>query len=301
MISPPDRSDPLGPKPSWLKIRLRTDEAYRHVRKAVGGGDLHTVCEEAKCPNLHECWNAGTATFMILGDTCTRSCAFCAVKSGRPEPFDPGEPERVAEAVARLGIRFAVITSVDRDDLPDFGSSIFAQTVQAIRRRDPNCDVELLIPDFQGNVEALSRVIEAGPLVIGHNVEVVSRLYPEVRFNVEYENALDVLRKISRLRKPGQLVKTALMVGIGEEDGEVEGLLRDVHDAGCDVIHMGQYLRPTRNHRKVDRYVHPDQFGRWKEYALALGFVHVESGPLVRSSYRSERVLHRVPGLTTPR
>lgn len=278
-------------KPPWLKIRLQTDEAYRDVRTAVGRGELHTVCEEAKCPNLHECWNAGTATFMILGDTCTRACAFCAVTSGKPKLPDPGEPERVAAAVARLGIRFAVVTSVDRDDLPDYGSAIFAATVEAIRRRNPQCEVEVLIPDFQGSEKALTRVIDAGPLVIGHNVEVVSRLYPEVRFNVKYENALDVLRTIARLRRSGQLVKTALMTGIGEEDHEVEELLRDVRDAGCDVINIGQYLRPTRNHRKVYRYVHPDQFARWKEFALSLGFVHVESGPLVRSSYHSERVL----------
>ncbi len=283
-------------KPPWLKIRLRTDEAYGEVRSAVGAGALHTVCEEARCPNLHECWSAGTATFMILGEICTRSCAFCAVTSGKPAPLDPDEPERVAEAVERLGLRFAVITSVDRDDLDDLGAGAFGATVEAIRRRNPNCEVEVLIPDFQGREEALRRIVESGPLVLGHNVEVVPRLYPEVRFNVKYENALRVLAALARLKKPRQLVKTAIMVGIGEEDGEVDDLIREVRGAGCDVIHIGQYLRPTRKHRRLFRYVHPDTFARWKESALSLGFTHVESGPLVRSSYRSERVLESVGG-----
>ncbi len=281
-------------KPDWLKIRLQTNSAYREVRSAIGKGALNTVCEEARCPNLHECWSAGTATFMILGGICTRACAFCAVTSGRPAAIDPNEPERVADAVDQLGIKYCVITSVDRDDLHDLGVEAFAQTVEAVRRRKPACEVEVLIPDFQGREEAIQRIIDAGALVIGFNMEVVERLYPDVRFKHEYQSSLNVLRTAGRLKRDYQVVKTAAMVGIGEEDYEVDELIRDVRDTGCEAMAIGQYLMPTPKHRDVYRFVHPDQFARWKELGDSLGFKHFESGPLVRSSYRAERILEFV-------
>ncbi len=283
-----------GRKPDWLKIRLSTNDAFRKVRRAVSGGALHTVCEEARCPNQHECWSAGTATFIILGEICTRACGFCAVTSGKPLPPDEGEPERVALAVERLGLRFAVITSVDRDDLPDLGAGAFAETVRAVKRRNPGCEVEVLIPDFDAREELIQKIIDSNPMVIGHNTEVVKRLYPEIRFRHTYERSLDVLRIAARLKRPGQAVKSGFMVGLGEEEHEVEELLGDLRGAGARAVTIGQYLKPTKKHHEVVRYVPPETFVRWKERALDLGFLHVESGPLVRSSYRAAEIVEKI-------
>ncbi|RPJ42906.1 MAG: lipoyl synthase [Candidatus Latescibacterota bacterium] len=279
------------PRPPWLKIRLETGAAFREVRSTLRGGELHTVCEEARCPNQHECWGNGTATFLILGEICTRACGFCAVTSGRPAPLDPNEPDEVAEAVARLGLRFAVITAVDRDDLADLGAGAFARTVQRVRERNPDCEVEVLIPDFDGREDLLREVIEAGPIVVGHNTEVVPRLYPRIRFRHTFERTLGVLAAAARLKQPRQIVKSGLMVGIGEEDGEVEDLLRALRGAGVEAVTIGQYLQPTKKHHPVVRYVHPETFDAWRDFALRIGFLHVESGPLVRSSYRAERIV----------
>lgn len=283
-----------GRKPDWLKIRLSTNDAFREVRRAVSGGALHTVCEEARCPNQHECWSDGTATFIILGEICTRACGFCAVTSGKPLPLDEGEPERVAAAVERLGIRFAVITSVDRDDLPDLGAGAFAETVRAVKRRNPGCEVEVLIPDFDAREELIRQIVDSGPIVIGHNTEVVKRLYPSIRFRHTYERSLDVLRIAARLKKTGQAVKSGFMVGLGEEEHEVEELLGDLRAAGVDALTIGQYLKPTKKHHQVIRYIPPDTFARWKEKALDLGFLHVQSGPLVRSSYRAAEIVEKI-------
>ena len=277
-------------KPPWLKIRLGVKEPYGSVRGALKSRRLHTVCEEARCPNHQECWNAGTATFLILGDVCTRSCAFCAVTSGKPAPPDPEEPVRVAEASAEMGLRFVVVTSVDRDDLPDKGAAHFAETVRRIRERIDGAEVEVLIPDFDGREDLLRVVVDAEPLVIGHNTETVERLYPSVRFKHTYARSLGVLRSAARIKSPRQVVKSGLMVGLGERDEEVEKLLRDLRETGCEAVTIGQYLRPDRKHADVDRYVEPERFDAWREYARELGFLHVESGPLVRSSYRAAAI-----------
>jgi len=283
-----------GRKPDWLKIRLSTNDTFREVRRAVFGSALHTVCEEARCPNQHECWSAGTASFIILGEICTRACGFCAVTSGKPLPLDEGEPERAASAVERLGLRFAVITSVDRDDLPDLGAGAFAETVRAVKRRNPGCEVEVLIPDFDAREDLIQRIVDSNPMVIGHNTEVVKRLYPEIRFRHTYERSLDVLRTAARLKRQGQAVKSGFMVGLGEEEHEVEELLGDLRGAGVEAVTIGQYLKPTKKHHEVVRYVPPETFARWKERALALGFLHVESGPLVRSSYRAAEIVEKI-------
>jgi lipoic acid synthetase len=277
-------------RPPWLKVRLGTNDSFRGVRTALAAGSLHTVCEEALCPNRHECWGNGTATFLILGEVCTRACGFCAVRSGRPGPLDPREPAEVAEAVRRLGLRFAVITSVDRNDLPDLGAGTFAETVRRVREKNPECEVEVLIPDFGGREELQRLVLEAGPLVVGHNIEVVKRLYPRIRFRHTYDRSLGVLRSAARMKSGRQVVKSGFMVGLGEEEAEVEELLRDLHDAGARAVTIGQYLRPTAKHHPVVRYVPPETFARWKSLALGVGFAHVESGPLVRSSYHAERI-----------
>ncbi|MFH1279796.1 MAG: lipoyl synthase [Candidatus Eisenbacteria bacterium] len=286
------REEGPGRKPPWLKIRLGSSDEFRGVKTALREGKLFTVCEEAKCPNQHECWGAGTATFMILGGVCTRACGFCAVTSGKPLPLDPKEPDETAEAVARLGLKFAVITSVDRDDLPDLGAGAFAETVRRVRERNPECEVEVLIPDFDGREDLLRVVVDAEPLVIGHNMEVVGRLYPEVRFRHTYERSLGVLSAAARIKKTRQIVKSGFMVGLGEEDREVEELLRDLRSSGVRAVTIGQYLKPTAKHHDVFRYVHPETFARYREVAEGLGFLHVQSGPLVRSSYRAETILN---------
>jgi lipoyl synthase len=282
-----------GPRPHWLKIRLRTDEDYRRVRSLVRDLRLNTVCTEARCPNIYECWNAGTATFMILGDTCTRACGFCAVKSGRPsQGVDTDEPARVADAVARLGLRHAVITSVDRDDLEDGGAGHFRDVTLAIRSKAPHCAVEVLTPDFKGKEGALDRVLGAGPEVFAHNVETVPRLYRTARRGSSYEGSLALLAAAAARRDaslPATRVKSSLMVGLGEERTEVLGVLSDLRSAGVDVVTVGQYLQPGREYLPVARIVEPEEFEAIRLAGIAMGFLHVESGPLVRSSYHAER------------
>jgi lipoic acid synthetase len=286
---PPARREP---RPEWLRIRLRTPERYQEVKRLVAGLSLNTVCTEARCPNIYECWGEhGTATFMILGDTCTRRCGFCSVHSGRPAPgVDAGEPERVAEAVETMGLKHAVVTSVDRDDLPDGGAGHFRATIEAIHRRVPGCAVEVLTPDFRGVAEALDIVLEVGPEVFSHNVETVPRLYRSARPGSRYERSLELLTEASRRRDAGEYrgrTKTAIMLGLGEDDDEVRATMRDIREAGVQVLAMGQYLQPTRDHLPVARYVSPAEFAGFREYALSLGFLHCEAGPLVRSSYHA--------------
>ena len=281
-------------RPDWLKIRIRTGKRYRALRAMVDELDLHTVCAEARCPNIYECWNAGTATFMILGDVCTRHCGFCNVISGLPKPgVDPDEPGHVAEAVARLGLGHAVITSVDRDDVPDGGAGHFRDVVDAIHARLPGCAVEVLTPDFKHRSRALETVLASRPEVFAHNVETVPRLYRDVRPGSRYETSVDLLRRaaVERDRSlPAMRVKSSLMLGLGERDEEVLETLRDLRDAGVQVVTLGQYLRPTAGHLPVERYVEPAAFEALKRTGEDdLGLLHVEAGPLVRSSYHAER------------
>jgi lipoic acid synthetase len=280
-------------RPDWLKVRLRTDGGFRKMRSMVSELELNTVCTEARCPNIYECWNAGTATFMILGDTCTRRCGFCNVISGRPSPgVDPGEPRHVAEAVARLKLKHVVITSVDRDDLEDGGAAHFANVIHALKARMPGCAVEVLTPDFKGKHGALETVLDAAPEVFAHNVETVPRLYRNARPGSKYTGSMDVLRNaaIRRDRDGSDLrVKSSLMLGLGEEDDEVLEVLRDLREAGVDVVTLGQYLQPTKQLMPVQRFVTPEQFDWFRAKGMEMGFLHVESGPLVRSSYHAER------------
>lgn len=279
-------------RPPWLRIRLKTEENYLRLRGLVSDLRLHTVCEEARCPNIYECWNRGTATFMILGDVCTRRCGFCSVRSGRPAAgVDAGEPARVADAVARLGLRYAVITSVDRDDLPDGGALHFQRVVRAVKERVPGCAVEVLTPDFKNKPGALEIVLEAGPEVFAHNVETVPRLYRSVRPGSRYAVSLGLLEAAARRRDLDRApvrVKSSLILGLGETDEEVVAVLADLRRAGVDVVTLGQYLQPTREHLPVARFVTPRQFAELRRAGLAMGFLHVEAGPLVRSSYRAE-------------
>ncbi len=272
-------------RPDWLKVRLPQGDGYSRIRALVEEHRLHTVCESARCPNLGECWSAGTATFMILGDICTRSCGFCAVHTGRPQGLDLDEPERLARAIRTLGVRHAVITSVNRDELADGGASIFAASVEAVRRTVPGCRVEVLIPDFLGNWEALDTVLTAAPDILNHNTETVPRLYARVRPKAKYERSLELLR---RAKDRGALTKSGLMVGIGETDAEVMTVMGDLRRVECDILTIGQYLQPTKQHLPVERFVHPEQFARFRQEALRMGFRHCESGPLVRSSYHAE-------------
>jgi lipoic acid synthetase len=277
---------PVLPRPAWIKARAPMGEGYDRLRGLMRDLGLHTVCEEARCPNVGDCWNRGTATFMILGDVCTRACGFCAVKTGLPgRPPDPEEPRRVAEAVARMGLRHAVITSVNRDDQGDGGASIFAACIREIRRRLPGCAVEVLIPDFKGDREALQVVIDARPDVLNHNTETVPRLYRHVRPGARFDRSLELLR---RSKDAGLLTKSGIMVGLGEEWEEVRDTVRQIRAAGADVLTVGQYLRPSPDHLPVLRYYSPEEFDEIKRYALSLGYPHVESGPLVRSSYHAD-------------
>ena len=273
-------------RPEWLKVKIPQGDGYRLVKSLVDTHRLHTVCESARCPNVGECWSAGTATFMILGDVCTRSCGFCAVKTGRPEGLDTDEPRRVAEAVKTLRIEHAVITSVNRDELADGGAGIFAECIRAIRRELPTCRVEVLIPDFRGDWDALQLVLDAQPDILGHNTETVPRLYGVVRPQAKYERTLELL---DCAKRQGAFTKSGIMVGIGETDDEIREVMRDLRAVECDVLTVGQYLQPTREHLPVRRFVSPELFGRLREDALALGFRYCESGPLVRSSYHAER------------
>ncbi len=272
-------------RPEWLKVKLPYGAEYNQVRQIVDTHGLHTVCQEARCPNVGECWGRGTATFMILGDICTRSCGFCAVKTGRPTFLDLDEPRRVAEAVKKMRLRHAVITSVNRDELPDGGASIFAATIRQIRRHVPGCRVEVLIPDFKGDLQALDIVIKAKPDILNHNTETVPRLYRPVRPQGKYEWSLRILE---HAKKRGMLTKSGLMLGIGETTEEVLQVMQDLRQVEVDILTLGQYLQPTKNHLPVDRFVHPDEFLMLKQEGLKMGFKHVESGPLVRSSYHAE-------------
>ena len=275
-------------RPDWLKVRLPTGPTYENLRRLMRSKELHTVCEEAHCPNMAECWGAGTATFMILGETCTRSCGFCAVKTGRPGVVDSDEPARVGDAVARMSLGHAVVTSVNRDELPDGGASIFADTIREIRLQSPGTTVEVLIPDFLGKPEALDAVIDARPEVLSHNVETVARLYSRVRPQAHYERSLGVLRRIAE-RAPEIVCKTGIMLGLGETKDEVVATMRDIVAEGAHVLTIGQYLRPSPMHLPIERYWTPDEFAELRDQGMALGFRHVESGPLVRSSYHAER------------
>ncbi|HEY8343422.1 MAG TPA: lipoyl synthase [Calditerricola sp.] len=273
-------------KPEWLKIKLLTGENYYELKKMMRSKTLHTVCEEARCPNIYECWSNRTATFMILGDICTRACRFCAVKTGMPTELDLAEPERVAEAVEQMGLRHAVVTSVARDDLKDGGASIFAETIRAIRRRNPFTTVEVLIPDFQGNWDALKIVMDARPDILNHNIETVRRLTDRVRAKATYDRSLELLRRAKEMQ-PDIPTKSGIMVGVGETWEEILETMDDLRAAGVDILTIGQYLQPTKQHLKIERYYHPDEFAKLKEEGLKRGFKHVESGPLVRSSYHA--------------
>lgn len=273
--------------PEWIRVRVHEGENFKELRQLVRERRLHTVCEEAHCPNIFDCWNRRTATFMILGDVCTRACRFCAVTSGRPTELDIGEPLRVAESVADLGLRHAVITSVDRDDLRDGGAEIFARTIRAIRRRSPGTSIEVLTPDFQGDREAIRTVAEARPDIFNHNTETVPRLYPRIRPKAVYANSLGLLAYVKDLA-PQMVTKSGVMVGLGETHEELLGVFRNMRGHRIDVLTVGQYLRPSKKHAEVVRYYRPEEFAELKREALEMGFEHVESGPLVRSSYHAD-------------
>ena len=281
----PVRRAPL-PKPEWLKARAPVGENYHNLKRLARSLELHTVCESAQCPNIGECWNHGTATFMMLGNLCTRRCGFCAVPKGRPHPIDYDEPRRVAAAVATLGLRHAVITSVDRDDDLLGGARVFAMVIEEIRRQAPGCRVEVLIPDFQGRQEAIKIVSDARPDVLNHNTETVPRLYRVARAGSRYERSLDLLRYAKELRPDG-VTKSGVMVGLGEETRELLEVFRDLAATGCDILTVGQYLRPSRDHLPIARLYTPREFAELKTEAMKMGFRHVESGPLVRSSYHA--------------
>jgi len=273
-------------KPDWLRVKLPIGPEYRHVRNLVDTHKLHTICESGNCPNMGECWGAGTATFMILGNICTRSCGFCAVATGRPEAVDWDEPQRVAEAMHLMSVKHAVITSVDRDELPDGGSIIWANTIKAVRALNPDTTLETLIPDFKGQWDNLQRIIDVAPDVVSHNLETVERLTRKVRIQAKYHRSLEVIR---RLKDGGMRTKSGIMLGLGETKEEVLESMQALADNGCDVITLGQYLQPSQKHLPVVRFVHPDEFAYLREEGYKMGLDYVESGPLVRSSYHSER------------
>ncbi len=281
-MAPPRRQ----PKPEWLKARAPMGDGYHDLKKLARGLGLHTVCESAQCPNIGECWNHRTATFMLLGDVCTRRCGFCAVPKGRPQPIDYDEPRRVAAAVARLGLKFAVVTSVNRDDDNLGGARIFAMTIEEVRRVAPECRVEVLIPDFQGHDDCLQVVLEARPNILNHNTETVPRLYPVARSGARYARSLRLLERAKEI-DPAAVTKSGLMVGLGETTEELLQVFRDLADRMVDILTVGQYLRPSRDHLPVKRLVPPEEFRMLKQEALEMGFRHVESGPLVRSSYHA--------------
>lgn len=273
-------------KPDWLRVKLPTGESYKKVRSIVSEYKLHTICQSGHCPNMGECWGAGTATFMILGNTCTRSCSFCAVKTGRPNEFDEDEPRRVAEAIRLMGVKHAVITSVNRDELKDRGASIWHETVREVKIQSPETTIETLIPDVRANWEALETMINPGQEVVSHNMETVKRLYRKVRPQAKYARSLE---QIQRTKDFGKRTKSGIMVGLGETDEEVFEIMDDLLEHGCDVLTIGQYLQPTKMHLEVASFVHPDTFAKYHEVGMEKGFDFVESGPLVRSSYHAER------------
>lgn len=273
-------------KPNWLRVKLPIGESYKHVRGLVDTHKLHTICESGNCPNMGECWGEGTATFMILGNICTRSCGFCAVATGRPNPVDWDEPQRVAEAIYLMKVKHAVITSVDRDELEDGGSIIWQNTVKAVRALNPDTTLETLIPDFKGEKQNIQRIIDVVPEVVSHNIETVERLTRQVRIQAKYWRSMDVIKT---LKEGGMRTKSGIMLGLGETKEEVVQTMQDLYNSGCDVITIGQYLQPTKKHLPVQRFVHPDEFAEYKELGYQMGLDYVESGPLVRSSYHSDR------------
>jgi lipoic acid synthetase len=281
------RAEPLPErKPSWLKVKAPGGPNYLRLKQMMREMDLHTVCEEAHCPNVGECWEHGTATFMILGDDCTRNCAYCAVAHGRPPKFDPAEPSRVAEAARTMNLQHLVITSVDRDDLPDFGAWAFAEVIRQVHDAVPGCSVEVLVPDFQGNVDSIRTVLEARPEIYNHNTETVPRLYKKARPGGRYERVLEIFRTSKRLA-PDIPTKTGIILGMGETNEEVLQTMRELRTVDVDILTLGQYLRPSDDHIALDRYVTPDEFAMFRREGRAMGFRHVESGPLVRSSYHA--------------
>lgn len=285
-----DKKDDGGRKrkPNWLRVKLPIGENYKRVRNLVDEYNLHTICQSGNCPNMGECWGAGTATFMILGNTCTRSCSFCAVKTGRPPEYDEDEPRRVAEAIKLMEVKHAVITSVNRDELKDRGAEIWYQTVKAVKEVSPETTIETLIPDVRGNWAALERMVEGGQEVVSHNMETVKALYRKVRPQAKYQRSLE---QIQRIKDLGHRTKTGIMVGLGETEDQVFEVMDDLVNHGCDVLTIGQYLQPTKMHLEVAEYIHPDVFAKYKEVGLEKGLNFVESGPLVRSSYHAERHL----------
>lgn len=273
-------------RPEWLKVKAPGGETFAKLKSMMRSKALHTVCEEARCPNIAECWSAGTATFMINGDTCTRSCGFCAVKTGRPMPLDWDEPRRVADAVQQMNLVHCVITSVNRDELLDGGAEIWARTINEVRAKNPTTTIEVLIPDFKGNLDALQKVVDAKPDLLNHNTETVPRLYRRVRPQGKYPWTLNLLKEA---KQRGMRTKTGIMLGLGETKEEVFDVMADLVKVNCDILTLGQYLQPTKNHLPVDRFVHPDEFAEYKEVGMTMGFSYIESGPLVRSSYHAER------------
>ena len=286
VVTDADRPSPASRKPAWLKMKMPGGEGFFALQQMVAEKKLHTVCESAKCPNIGECWSAGTATLMILGDVCTRSCGFCNIATGRPTELDIDEPRRVGDAVALMKLGHCVITSVNRDELPDGGAAIWAHTLREIRAKSPGTSVEVLIPDFDGNWEALQLVIDERPEILNHNIESVPRIYKKVRPQARYARSLELLR---RCKEQGLTTKTGMMLGIGEQQEEVENVMDDLVSNNVDILTLGQYLQPTKKHLPVDRWVTPDEFKYWKQRGEEKGLRHVESGPLVRSSYHAEK------------
>ena len=276
-------------KPRWLKKRLPTGPQYEKVKELVGKDRLHTVCQEAKCPNMWECFSQQTATFLIMGSRCTRNCRFCSVAQGPVEPPDPAEPDRVASAARQMGLSYVVITSVTRDDLADGGAAFFAETIEAVHRRIPSAQVEVLIPDFQGNAAALQAVLAARPDVLNHNIETVPRLYTLVRPQARYQRSLQLLSRVQKYA-PGLPIKSGLMLGLGESSDEIRSTLKDLFDAGCRILTLGQYLQPSKAHLPVKRFVTPEEFEQWRQLAIEIGFSEVASGPFVRSSYHAKEL-----------
>lgn len=274
-------------KPDWLKVRFTVNADFRDLRKIVGDNRLHTVCQSARCPNQSDCWQRRTATLMILGNACTRNCRFCAVETGKPAPVDPDEPSKAGKAVNLMGLKYAVVTSVTRDDLPDGGAAVWAETIREIRRQNPDCKVEVLIPDFRGDISALETVLNAEPDILGHNLETVRSLYPLARPQADYDRSL---RIITESKKRGAVTKTGIMVGLGETCEQILELMNDVLSAGCDILTIGQYLQPTKDHLPVERYITPDEFEFYRQDGVRRGFRAVYSGPLVRSSFHAEEV-----------
>lgn len=291
VVAKVNAAEPALKKPNWLRVKLPLGESYKHVRGLVDTHKLHTICESGNCPNMGECWGEGTATFMILGNICTRSCGFCAVATGRPEAVDWDEPQRVAEAIHLMKVKHAVITSVDRDELKDGGSIIWYNTIEAVKGLNLGTTLETLIPDFQGKTDQIQRIINAAPDVVSHNMETVERMTRQVRIQAKYRRSLEVLHT---LKKGGMRTKTGIMLGLGETKEEVIQSMKDLVAVGTDVLTLGQYLQPTKKHLAVQRFVHPDEFAELRAIGYELGFDYVESGPLVRSSYHSEK--HVIPG-----